>query len=81
MTHDETIDQMRKAISESYDPPQMVGSFIVLAEVIDGDGEPALLTWFDGGTQWSRLGTVEWVAARMRLEIPGLEYNDSGEDE
>ncbi len=65
----DNIESLRAAISESYDEPHMVGTFVVMAEVVDEDGEPTLLTWWDGGTQWSRLGMMEWFAQRIRNEI------------
>jgi len=71
----DSADELRRVISESYDEPHMVGSFLVIAEIIDSDSETALLSWWDGGTQWSRLGMAEWIGERMRQSI------DLGADE
>ncbi len=70
----DSAEEMRRVIAESYDKPHMVGTFLVIAEVIDDDGEAALLSWWDGGSQWSRLGMAEWIGERMRQGI------DLGED-
>lgn len=70
-----SAEEMRRVIAESYNDPHMVGTFLVIAEVIDSDGEPALLSWWDGGTQWSRLGMTNWIGERMRQEI-GLGEDD-----
>ena len=74
--HDEKAEEMRKVIAESYEEPMMVGPFLVIAEVIDADGENNLLSWWDGGSQWSRLGMAEWIGERMRQEIDMREDND-----
>ena len=47
----------------------MVGPFLVIAEVLDADGENNLLSWWDGGSQWSRLGMANWMGERMKREI------------
>ena len=69
-------DEMRRIIAESYKEPMMVGAFMVIAEVMDEDGENNLLSWWDGGSQWSRLGMAEWIGERMRQEIDMKEDND-----
>ena len=65
----ESAEAMRKVIAESYEEPVMVGPFLVIAEVLDSDGENNLLSWWDGGSQWSRLGMAEWMGERMKQEI------------
>ena len=64
-----SAEAMRKAIAESYEEPVMVGPFLVIAEVLDADGENNLLSWWDGGSQWSRLGMANWIGERMKREI------------
>ncbi len=62
-------EEMRRVIAELHDEPRMVGAFLVIAEIIDSDSEVALLSWWDGGTQWSRLGMAEWIGERMRQSV------------
>ena len=64
-----SAEAMRKVIAESYEEPMMVGPFLVIAEVLDADGENNLLSWWDGGSQWSRLGMANWIGERMKREI------------
>ncbi len=65
------IQEMRDAIALGFDDSVMVGTFIVVAEVTDTDGEMVLLTWWDGGSGWSRLGMSEWYSEKMRQTIEG----------
>ena len=64
------LDKMRDVITESFDgEPVMIGAYIVVAESTDADGENSLLTWYDGGSPWLRLGIMEWVAEKSRLQL------------
>jgi len=64
-----SADELRRVIAESYETPRLVGPFLVIAEVIDENGENNLLSWWDGGSQWSRLGMANWIGERMKREI------------
>lgn len=74
----DSTEEMRRVIAESYNDPHMVGAFLVIAEVIDSDGEAALLSWWDGGSQWSRLGMANWIAERMKQ---GIDLGEDGDDD
>ncbi len=67
--HDISSNVLRTVISDSFDEPRMVGAFIVVAEVADGSGETSLLSWWDGGSGWMRLGMMEWMAERIKQRI------------
>ena len=74
------IESMRDAIAESFGDTRMVGTFIVIAEVTDESGETSLLTWWNGGSGWTRLGMVEWYSERVRQDIePGHDEEDNDE--
>lgn len=73
------IDEMRAVIAGSFSDPHMVDAFIVVAEVVDTTGEQSLLTWFDGGSGWSRLGMAEWFAERMRQTIDSEQRQEEEE--
>lgn len=75
MVDEDFANKLRSVIADSFDHDVMVGTFIVIAENTDVDGEQSLLTWFDGGSGWQRLGMAEWFAERMRQEI------ETGEDD
>ena len=74
-------DQIRNIISETFIRDVMVGPFIVIAEVLDDDGEATILTWHNGGTIWTKFGMLKWAKKYFESIADSAERIEEEEDD